>query len=207
MQTLLASDSEDNSDDETSEQPAGDGTAFTSVYESAESQPKSERIRRFKYLMDNMHTIDHAKEVELNLLARVLGDKVYENQPKWGEDQDLAGDVTHKEAELTDEEDSEGNESDDKNEDLSTFERYLLKRDERQKEIKKAKKLQGTGGRDKNDLDEDIPDELKNDPFFKAEFEQRKKEKLKREAEHRQENDRELAKQEEERMRREVCIK
>lgn len=155
--------------------------------------------------MENMHTIDHAKEMELKLLARVLGDKVYENQPKWGEDAAANNDVTDKEAELTDDEegDSEANESDDKNKNLSTFERYLMKRDKRQKDIKKAKKLQATGGKERSALEEDIPEELKNDPFFKEELKQRTMEKQKRDAELRKEQDMELAKQEEERIQRE----
>ena len=99
-------------------------------------------------------------------------------------------------------EDSDG--SDDDTEGLLPFEKYLLKRRKRQKEYRKSKKQHDSTSEKRYENDEDIPDDLKNDPFFKAELDIRKREMKERAAEERSKQDKAMADEEVARIKREV---
>ena len=93
----------------------------------------------------------------------------------------------------------------DENDGLTPFEKYLVKRKNKQKERVKAKKeAAGVGKKREKDDDWDIPDDVKSDPFFKEELGLRRKEKLRLATEKRREKDEAMAADETEKQQREV---
>lgn len=117
---------------------------------------------------------------------------------------------THKEEALTsdDEDESEDEQQAQAGDGLTPFEKYLVKRKNKEKERKRAKKERAgvVDKKERDDDDWDVPDEIKNDPFFKEELAIRKKEKIRIATEKREEEDKALAQMEREKEEREVNI-
>ncbi|XP_047736770.1 pre-rRNA-processing protein ESF1 [Hyalella azteca] len=192
LNEILAFESDD--EDELEGNEDSDVMEFTSEFESVRSEDRSKRVELYRELMANLHTYDPVKEAERQLLQKALGDEAADAMD--------SKDDTHMEMEVefSSDEESDEEKADKKSkstDNLTPFEKYLKKRDDKQKQKKKAKKEAITGKKliiDKED--EDIPDDLKNDPFFREELALRRKERLKLMKEHRDEQDAEMAQEE-----------
>ena len=180
FQEFLPSEGSDSDSSDGEDQFAG---AYTSVFESVEKKSKEDSIALYRDLVTNLDTLDHFKEKEKRLLQQSM-----ESDEEEGMESSL----------------SEASEEEEDGSKLDPFERYLEKRKKRQKEYRKAKKEKEMGSKKKKEKDWDVPDDLKNDPFFKEELEIRRKEKLKEEQMERKKKDEEFAKQELEKRQREA---
>ncbi|KAF2352809.1 NUC153 [Trinorchestia longiramus] len=196
LNDFVALDSEDDSDAAVESCAENQELEFTSNFENVQKISRNNRVDLYRDLMANIHTFDRSKEHERELYARAFGDDAADVMMKES-GEGKSDDDTHMEMEVELDSDEEDKNKQKSTENLTSHEKYLIKRDEKQKQRKKAKKEAVLGKKvviEKEDAD--IPDELKNDPLFKEDLRLRRKEQLKLMKEQRDAQDSAMAQEE-----------